>query len=160
MDNGIEILKDCKGNSIVKINNFIFKGKQNIDWKAVEAYLQRYVGKIVDVSLERINIEGEFPNEYTGSVYTKKLRGGLAKAKATAAQGIIELLKVAVLKNTMENKKNKHKKRAKYGWKYYETRFALPVYDEQTKQISYNVYRATLVIALSIDGRMYLVSAD
>ena len=33
-----------------------------------------------------IHIQGDFPDEFTESRYTKKLRGALAKAKANAAQ--------------------------------------------------------------------------
>ena len=101
----VEIVKDDLGRSIVKINSIIFWGKQHIDWKAVEVYLQKYIGEVVEVSEERIWIEKDFSDEYTGSDYTKKLRGGMAKAKANAAQGIIEMLKIAVLKSNMINKK-------------------------------------------------------
>lgn len=34
----------------------------------------------------------DFPDEYKGSMYTKRLKGTNAKAKANAAQGILEML--------------------------------------------------------------------
>lgn len=43
-----------------------------------------------------IYIGNDLPNEYTGSVYTYKLKGAAAKAKANAAQGLPEMLKIAV----------------------------------------------------------------
>ena len=63
-NNAVDIVKDEKGNSVVKINNIIFRGKQNIDWKAVEMYLQDYVGKVIEVVSEEIRIGKEFPDEY------------------------------------------------------------------------------------------------
>lgn len=152
----VEIVKDMHGNNVVKINSIIFRGKQNIDWKAVEVYLQRYIGKVVEVSDEKILIEKDFPDEYAGSVYTRRLKGGLAKVKANAAQGIIEMLKIAVLKMTMENKKEKHRKDARFGWKYYTTRFAIPIYHEESKQIYYNYYSATMILQHANDGKLYL----
>lgn len=123
---------------------------------AVEVYLQKYNGKILDIASKKIEINKIFPNEYTGSLYTKSLKGGLAKAKANASQGIIEMAKIAVLKRKMENKKEKHKKDAKYGWSYYLTRFAIPVLDEKTNEISYNFYKATMVVQHAKDGKLYL----
>lgn len=77
----VEIIKDQNGKSIVKINNIIFRGKQNIDWKAVEVYLQKYIGETVDLSEEKVWISKAFADEYTGSVYTRRLKGGLQKPK-------------------------------------------------------------------------------
>ena len=152
----VEIIKDSKGNDIVKINNIIFRGKQNIDWKAVEAYLSKYVGMIVEVMNEDIHIDKDFPDEFSHSIYTKKLKGGYAKAKANISQGIIELLKIAKFKTKMDNKKEKHNIDAGKGWKYYQTKFALPIYNEVDKTISYNIYNAVLIVRISEDDKMYL----
>ena len=152
----VEIMRDGLGRNIVKINNIIFRGKQNIDWKAVKSYLQQYIGMVVEGSDEIIHIDRKFVDEYTGSVYTKQLRGGTAKAKANAAQGIVEMIINAVWKKTMENKKNVHNKDAKKGWKYYKTLFALPVYIAQTGEIKYNIFKATLIIRYAKEGKAYL----
>lgn len=156
MQEDVEVVVDDKGRKIAKINNIIFRGKQNIDWDAVEVYLEKYIGKVVEISSEKIHIKKSFPDEFTRSNYTGKLRGGVAKAKANAAQGIVEMIKISSLKRIMKNKKEKHKLDAKYGWKYYETRFALPIYNEVTKTITYNIYKGTLVVACAADKKMYL----
>ena len=152
----IDVVSDETLGNIIKINNIIFRGRQNIDWKMVEIYLQKYIGMVVELSDEIIYIDKKFVEEYTGSLYTRKLRGSMAKAKANAAQGIVEMLKFAILKKTMENKKESHKKNAKKGWKYYKTRFAIPIYNEQTKEITFNVYRATLIVRFAQNGKAYL----
>ena len=70
------------------------------------------------------------PKEYSGSKYTNSIKGMTAKAKANAAQGIPELIEIAVGKNFRENNEEKHWRNAKLGWYRYNSRFALPVYDE------------------------------
>lgn len=152
----VEIIRDKMGKEIVKINHIIFRGKQNIDWKAVKVYLQQYIGDLAETSEGNVWISKGFTDEYTGSEYTRKLRGGLAKAKANAAQGILEMLNISVLKRTMENKKEKHRKDAGLGWKYCTTRFAIPVYNEKTRDIKYNYYKATMILQHSSDGKLYL----
>lgn len=152
----VEIVKDVNGNDIVRINNIIFRGKQNIDWKAVEVYLNKYIGMIVKVADDEIHIEKDFPNEFAHSVYTKKLRGAYSKAKANSTQGIIEMLKIAKFKRSMANKKIKHNIDANNGWNYYITRFALPVYNEKEKTITYNTYKATLVVRISKGKKLKL----
>ena len=64
---------------------------------------------------EIIYIGNDLPNEYTGSKYTYKLKGAVAKAKANAAQGIPELLEIAQGNNYKKNNEGKHNRNAKYG---------------------------------------------
>ena len=75
------------------LDKIIFFNKQNIPWDEVERYLKRYIGQtfIVEEYQDCIKISSDFPDEYSESKYTKKLRGALAKAKANAAQ-IIDLM--------------------------------------------------------------------
>ena len=96
------------------------------------------------------------PDEYTGSKYTHTLRGGNAKAKANAAQGIPELLEIAEGKHFRENNAEKHKRNAKNGWYRYDSRFALPVYADNGEVERYNVYHASMLIRHANDGKMYL----
>jgi len=90
MNRNISVIKDADGNSIVVINDIIFKGRQSIDWDDVKRYLYNYVDDFYRIaeSGDLIYIGKDFPDEYTGSKYTYKLKGTLAKAKANAAQGI------------------------------------------------------------------------
>ena len=68
----------------VIITDRLFTGKRNVPWDDVERYLKRYVGESIRVisTGDDIVIPSDFPDEYSGSAYTKKLRGAAAKAKA------------------------------------------------------------------------------
>ena len=71
--------------------------------------------------------------EYTGSKYTNSIKGTNAKAKANAATGIPELIEIAVGKHFRENNEDKHRRDGKNGWYRYDSKFALPVYDDNGK---------------------------
>lgn len=79
-----------------------------------------------------------------------------AKAKANAAQGIMELLTIATEKRFRKNHKNKHSTSAGNGWYYYTTRFAMPIYENNSKSDIYNIYSACLLINRTKYGKMYL----
>lgn len=140
------------------INDIRFKGRQNIDWSEVEKYLKQYVGEFVEIaeSKEVAYIGSDLPDEYTGSNYTATLKGALAKAKANAAQGIPEIVEIAENKRFRENLAKKHDKNAKFGWYRYDSRFALPIFDEYGEVLRYNVFHAELVIRHAEDEKMYL----
>ena len=53
-----------------------------------------------------------------------------------------------------ENLAQKHNYDAKYGWYCYDSRFALPVYDEMGKVERYNVFYVELLIRHAADKRM------
>ena len=55
-----------------------------------------------------------------------------------------------------ENHKEKHNRNVKYGWYRYDSRFALPVYNEQEKIERYNVFHASMIIRHSEDRKKYL----
>ena len=63
-----------------------------------------------------------------------------AKAKANAAQGLPELLKIATNEVYEDNRKEKHSKDAKYGWYSYDSRFALPVFSDDGEIERYNAF--------------------
>ena len=153
----IEKIKDIDGKYTVFINDIKFKGKRSINWKDVKDYLKTYVGKFYETaeSKEVIYIGADLPNEYTGSNYTYKLKGTVAKAKANATQGLKEIIEIATNKKTRANDKEKHKKDAKFGWYKYDSRFALPVYDGD-QLIRYNVFNASLIIRHDENGKRYL----
>ena len=63
----------------------------------MEKYLKRFVGEyysIIETS-DMVYIGSDLPDGFSGSNYTKKLKGALAKAKANAAQGLPELIEIA-----------------------------------------------------------------
>ena len=154
----LDIVTDESGNKVVLLPEIIFSNKQNINWDDVEDYLGKYVGELIEIAETRdiIYIGNKFPDEYGGSSYTRKTKGARAKAKANAAQAIPEIIEIATSKTAEENKKEKHSRNAKNGWYRYDTRFALPVYDESGEVERYNVFSARLLIRHAASGKMYL----
>lgn len=137
------------------VPQIIFKNKQNIPWNEVEQYLKKYIGKsfVVKEYGDVIHIAGEFPDEFTESQYTKKLRGGLAKAKANSGQVISEMIENAQSRRWIENKDEKHNKEASGGWYRYDVAFTIPVDDAGT--VRRNAYQATAVVRINKD-KLYL----
>ena len=101
----LEATLDENGNQVVILPDIIFSGKQNIDWNEVEKYLERFVGEWAEIAEvgDIIYLGKDFPDEYAGSKYTRKMKGGRAKAKANAAQGIREMVGIATDKRFREN---------------------------------------------------------
>ena len=137
------------------VKEIIFKNKQNIPWNDVEVYLKKYIGMdiVVKEYNDKIHIPGGFPDEYTESRYTKKLRGALAKAKANASQVIVDMLENASNRRWIENKDNKHEKEASGGWYRYDVGFAIPI--ENNGQRKKSSYVATAVVRIKAD-KLYL----
>lgn len=52
--------------------------------------------------------------------------------------------------------KDKHIKDARYGWYRYDSRFALPVFDDKGNIQRYNIFSIVLVVRHAVDGKMYL----
>ncbi len=158
MNRNVNIITDLDGNKVVVINDIIFKGKRNVNWKDVEEYLRQYVGefyKIADTK-EIIYIGSDLPDEYSNSNYTHCLKGASAKAKANAAQGLPEMIEIATGKQFEENRKEKHSKDAQYGWYRYESRFALPVFSENGDVERYNVFHVLMLMRHAKDDKIYL----
>lgn len=128
--------------------------KQNIPWNQVEQYLKQYIRKnyIVEESKDVIYIGADFPDEFTGSRYTKSLRGSLAKAKANSAQIVGKMIAIATNKRWVQNKADKHEKDAIGGWYRYDTYFGVPVMGSGEIEKRVNIYKATLVVRNSLDG--------
>ena len=61
----VEIISDEEGNIVVLINDIVFTGRQNIDWKTVEIYLKKYVEQyyIVLETSDSVYIGRDFPKE-------------------------------------------------------------------------------------------------
>ena len=83
----------------------------------IKKYLKTYVVMFYEIAetKEVINIGSNLPNEYTGSNYTYKLKGNVAKAKVSATQGLKKMIEIATNKKTRANDKKMHKKDAKFG---------------------------------------------
>lgn len=158
MERKIHVIEDLDGKKTVFIQDVFFKGRQSVDWNAIETYLKRYtnVSYCLAETGEEIYIGSELPSEYTSSIYTKSLKGANAKAKANAAQGIPEMIEIATNPEYEENRKDKHAKAAKYGWYRYDTRFALPVFDENGEIVRFNVFKGRLLIRHAKNGKKYL----
>ena len=158
MERKVNIVEDLVGNKTVFIHDVMFKGRQKIEWTDVEDYLKQYVGQghIIESTNDMVYIGKDLPEEYAHSNYTKTLRGANAKAKANAAQGLPEIIEIATNKAFKENFKEKHNKDAKYGWYRYDSRFALPVFDDVGEIAYYNVFKVIMVIRHAKDGKMYL----
>ena len=158
MNRNTEIITDCNGNKVVVIHEVIFKGKRMVNWKDVEQFLRQYVGEcyIIENTKEFVHIGSDLPDEYSNSNYTHHLKGASAKAKANAAQGLPEIIQIATHKRFEENRKNKHSKDAQYGWYRYESRFALPVFNENGDTERYNVFHILLLMRHAKDNKIYL----
>lgn len=154
----VSVIQDIDGNNIVVINDIIFKGKRSVNWKNVREYLKKYVGDFYTIAStgDRVYIGSDLPNEYSGSKYTHSIKGTNAKAKANATQGIPELIEIAVGKYFRKNNEEKHWRNAKFGWYRYDSRFALPVYDEAGEIERYNVFHTSLIVRHSEDKKLYL----
>ncbi len=158
MDRNVFIITDLNGNKIVIINDIIFKGKRNVNWNDVEEYLKKYIGEIYQIADtgDIIYIGSDLPDEYAHSKYTNILKGANAKAKANASQGLPELIEIATEKVFKDNHKYKHNTDAKYGWYRYESRFALPVFDNKGEVERYNVFHAVLLMRHVHNKKLYL----
>lgn len=154
----VSVIQDADGNKIVIINDIRFKGKRSINWKDVREYLKEYVGEFYTIAStgDVVYIGADLPREYSGSKYTNSLKGTNAKAKANAATGVPEMIEIAVGKHFRENHEDKHKRNAKKGWYRYNSRFALPVYDDKGELERYNVFHASMLVRHSNGGRLYL----
>ena len=158
LERNISVITDLDGNRIVVIHDIIFKGKKAINWDEVKKYLEVYVGEFYEIADTKdiVYIGKDLPDEFTGSKYTYTLKGANAKAKANASQGIPEMLEIASGKYFRENSGEKHQRNAATGWYRYDSRFALPVYDEHGEIERYNVFHASMLIRHANDGKMYL----
>ena len=154
----ISIITDAEDKKIVVINDLRFKRNKRVDWDTVEGYLKEHIGECTEIldTNEMIYIGSDFPDEYAHSKDTKVLRGPNEYAKANASVAIKELIQIASNKTFSENHKAKHNSKAKYGWYRYDTRFAIPKYDNDGELIGYNIFKGRLVIRHSQDDKLYL----
>ena len=154
----VSIIADAEGQKVVVINDLRFKRSKRVVWNVVEGYLKEYIGyctEILDTN-EMIYIGSDFPDEYAHSKDTKVLRGPNEYAKANASAAIKELIQIATNKTFSENHKDKHNTKAKYGWYRYDTRFAIPKYNDYGELAGYNIFKGRMVIRHAQDNKLYL----
>lgn len=51
---------------------------------------------------------------------------------------------------------DKHAYNAKNGWYRYNSRFGLPIYDDNGEVLRYNIFHASMLIRHANNGKMYL----
>ena len=151
-----EIITDDDGRRLVRINDIRFKGKRSGNWGDVKKYLtEHHIGEMYTItsSADVVYIGKDLPDEYAGSEYTYTLKGTVAKAKANAAQGLGEMLEIATDRRFTPNQKDKHNMDAANGWYRYESRFSLPIYEEDGSVERYNIFRAYMIVRHDLNGK-------
>ena len=158
MDKKVDIIKTTDGKNIVVIKELRFKGRRSVDWNIVEDCLKKYIGEYSEITetSDMVYIGADFPDEFAHSKDTKELRGANMYAKANSSSIIREMIEIATNKTFSENYAQKHNTDAKFGWYRYDTRFAIPVYDDLGELVRYNVFKAKLLVRHAKDGKMYL----
>ncbi len=154
----ISIVNDAEGNKIVMIHDLRFKGRRSVDWKIVEECLKEYIGKCAEITetSDMIYIGSDFPDEYAHSKDTFALKGPNRHAKANASSAIKELIEIATNKKFTDNYADKHKVDAKFGWYRYDTRFGIPVYNDDGEVERYNIFKARIIARHDQNGKLYL----
>lgn len=158
MDKSVDIITDPDGGKIAIINDVRFQSRRNIDWNQVEKYLKEYIGMYYEIAetSEKIYIGSDFPDEFSHSNDTKKLKGANMKAKANITPAIGEMIEIAVGKTEYPDYDGKHGSKAKFGWYRYNTRFGLPVYGEDGNIERYNIFTTRMLVRCDEDGKLYL----
>ena len=158
MNKSVSIITDLDGSIIVLINDIRFKSRKRIDWDKIEQYLKEYIGKYFEIAetSEKIYIGSDFPDEFSHSNDTKGLKGANMKATANVTPAIGELIQIASDKSEYPDYNSKHGVKAKFGWYRYNTRFGIPVYDEEGNLERYNIFGARMLVRCDADGKLYL----
>lgn len=158
MNKSVSIITDLDGSKIALINDIRFKSRKGIDWNEIEKYLKEYIGEYFEIAetSEKIYIGSDFPDEFSHSNDTKGLKGANMKAKANITPAIGELIQIASDKSEYPDYSNKHGAKAKFGWYRYNTRFGIPVYDEEGNLERYNIFGARMLVRCDADGKRYL----
>ena len=158
MDKNVNVITDPDGKKIVLINDVRFKGKTRQEWNEIEMFLKEYVGKYYEIAetAEIIYIGKEFPDEFTHGKDKTSLNRAGQRAKANASQAIGELIRIAENKNSTPDYCEKHGDKARYGWYRYDTRLALPAYDDYGEIVRYNIYKLRMLVRHDADGKLYL----
>ena len=158
MDKNVTVVTDVDGKKIVLIHDVRFRGKTREEWSEIEHYLKEYVGSFYEIAetSEKIYIGKDFPDEFVHGKDKTVLKGPNLKAKANATQAVGELIQIATSKSSYIDYQSKHGGKARYGWYRYDTRLALPVYNEQGDLERYNIFKLRMLVRHDKDGKLYL----
>ena len=158
MKKKINVTEDLDGNKIVIIYDTRFKGKNKDEWLEIENLLKEYIGEFYEIyeTCEKVYIGKDFPDEFTHGKDKTILRKANAKAKANASLAIGNLINIATNKSIAKDYGNKHGDRAKFGWYRYDTRLAIPIYNEKQEIIRFNVYKLRMLVRHDANGKLYL----
>lgn len=158
MEKNLNVITDIDGKRIVLINDVRFKGKTRTEWKEIEEYLKEYIGEFYEIAetSEKVYIGRDFPDEFTHGKDKTVLSGQNIKAKANASQVVEQLIQIATNKSGAQDYQSKHKKKAQFGWYRYDTRLALPVYNNEGNMTKYNIFKLRMLVRHDADGKLYL----
>ena len=158
MYKGIEIYEAKDGEKVVILDDVRFKGKTREEWDEIEELLKQYVGQHQEIleTCDVIYIGKDFPDEFIHGIDKIKLRGPNLKAKANASLAVKKLIGISTNKSFSIDYDNKHGKAAENGWYRYDTRLAIPVYDNYGKILRHNIYKLRMLVRHDADGKMYL----
>ena len=158
MNNNVTTITDPEGKKIVLINDIRFRGKTKEEWNEIEKYLKEYVGLYYEISetSEKVYIGKDFPDEFAHGKDKTVLKGPNLKAKANAAQAVGELIQIASNKAGSPDYNMRHGEKARFGWYRYDTRLALPIYNEDGEIQRYNIYKLRMLVRHDEDGKLYL----
>lgn len=158
MERKINVIEDLDGKKTVFIHDIRFKGKERTEWIEIEKLLQEYIGthhEIVE-TCEVVYIGKDFPDEFAHGTDKTILKGPNLKAKANASLVIGELIQIGTNRSFSPDYEKRHGKQAAGGWYRYDTRLALPVYNDGGDVVRYNVYRMRMLVREDEKGRLYL----
>jgi len=158
LSSNVSTITDSEGKKIVLINDIRFRGKTKEEWNEIERYLKEYVGLYYEISetSEKVYIGKDFPDEFAHGKDKTVLKGPNLKAKANAAQAVGELIQIASNKAGSPDYNMRHGEKAKFGWYRYDTRLALPIYNEEGEIQRYNIYKLRMLVRHDEDGKLYL----
>jgi len=158
LSSNVSTITDPEGKKIVLINDIRFRGKTKEEWNEIERYLKEYVGLYYEISetSEKVYIGKDFPDEFAHGKDKTVLKGPNLKAKANAAQAVGELIQIASNKAGSPDYNMRHGEKAKFGWYRYDTRLALPIYNEEGEIQRYNIYKIRMLVRHDEDGKLYL----
>lgn len=157
------IQKDNDGGEYVYVDEPIIGSKlTNKKKKKVISALLKQSGNshVINANGQEIHIADDLANEYTNSKSTYfSTEKNVRADKFKSANNVDEMIKIAQNERFEKNRKSTHNKDAKYGFYYYDTRFAVPKYDSEGN-VEKKIYSARLVVRHDADGKLYLYDVD